>query len=509
MDRLSRRRFLATGMSAAAATALGRLLIRAQEEGGPVDPAYNVLFIAVDDLRPQLGCYGDELVKSPNIDRLAASGLVFARAYCQQAVCSPSRTSLLTGRRPDTTRVYDLQTHFRDTIPDVVALPQQFKAHGYHSQGFSKIYHGGLDDKQSWSRPWWGPRRPQYASPEGTALMERLIAEAKAAGWDGRDSRTRPRGLPAEAPDVADNELADGATTDEAIRVLNEVRNEPFFLAAGYLKPHLPFVAPKRHWDLYDRDEFSLAPNPYPPKNAPLYALTNWGELRAYYGMPKQGPVTDEQARELIHGYYACASYTDAQVGRLMDELERLGLRDNTVIILWGDHGWQLGEHGIWCKHTNFETSVWSPLIISVPGQRSAGHTSDALVEFVDIYPSLCDICGVPLPQGLEGTSFKPLLDDPDRPWKKAAFSQYPRAIPGQGRGMGYSIRTDRYRFTEWSVPEKDFVEYELYDHEVDPQENTNIAGRPENAELVRELADLLHGGWQAALPPGVEPPPG
>ena len=506
MPQLSRRRFLATGISAAAAAAFGRLLLDAQDDR---QPGYNVLFIAVDDLRPQLGCYGDEVVHSPNLDRLAASGLVFTRAYCQQAVCSPSRTSLLTGRRPDTTRVYDLETHFRDTIPNVVTLPQQFKAHGYHTQAFSKIYHGGLDDAPSWSRPWWGPQRPQYASPEGQALMQRLTAEARAAGWDGRDAAGRPRGLPFEAPDVADNELADGATADEAIRVMNEVKDRPFFLAVGFLKPHLPFVAPKRYWDLYDPPGLTLADNPFPPKGAPLYALSSWGELRAYYGMPKQGPVTDEQARQLIHGYYACVSYTDAQIGRLMEELDRLGLRQKTVIILWGDHGWQLGEHGMWCKHTNFETSVWSPLIISVPGQRSAGRTSDALVEFVDIYPSLCDTCGVPLTEGLEGTSFRPLLANPNRPWKKVAFSQYPRTIPRQGPAMGYSLRTDRYRFTEWRARNTDFVEYELYDHKVDPDENTNVAGRPEHAELVRRLAKLLHDGWRAALPPGAEAPEG
>jgi iduronate 2-sulfatase len=438
-------------------------------------------------------------VQSPNIDRLAERGTVFTRAYCQQAVCSPSRTSLLTGRRPDTTRIYNLEDHFRDTIPDVITLPQQFKLNGYHSQGMSKVYHGGLDDKESWSVPHWRPSRPGYLKPETRALMQRLVEEARAKGVDVRNQRQRPRGPAWEDPDVQDNELADGATADHAIETLREIKGGPFFLAVGFLKPHLPFVAPKRYWDLYDPSGIELADNPFAPQDAPQYALSNWGELRNYYGMPKEGPVTDEQARQLIHGYYACTSYTDAQIGRVVAELERLGLRDNTVIVLWGDHGWQLGEHGMWCKHTNFETSVHSPLIISVPGQQAA--TCGALVEFVDIYPTLCEACGLPLPEGLEGTSFMPLVEDPKRPWKRAAFSQYPRSIPGQGRSMGYSMRTDRYRFTEWSVPDKGFVEHELYDHEVDPKENVNIAGRPENAELVKQLAEQLEEGWRGALP--------
>ncbi len=499
MKPLSRRDFLGLGLAGVAGSALYRplaSLLGAEERAGR---KRNVLFIPVDDLRPSLGCYGTSVVHSPNLDRLAASGTVFTRAYCQQAVCSPSRTSLMTGCRPDTTKVYDLHTHFRQTIPDVVALPEQFKAHGYHTQGLSKVYHGGLDDAQSWSVPHWRPKRPGYASQAGRDLIKRLYKEAREAGKDLKNWRNRPRGMPWEAPDVADNELADGATADQAIADLNKIKDRPFFLAVGFLKPHLPFVAPKKYWDLYDPDKIELADNPFAPQDAPHYALSNWGELRQYYGMPKKGPVTDEQARKLIHGYYACTSYTDAQIGRLLDELERLGLRDNTIVIVWGDHGWQLGDHGMWCKHTNYETSVWSPLIISVPGQKPA--KCDALVEFVDIYPSLCELCGVPLPETLEGTSFAPLIADPNRPWKRAAFSQYPRSIPGQGRAMGYSMRTDRYRFTEWRALKTDFREYELYDHQVDPKENVNIAQRPENAELVAKLTQQLHEGWKAALP--------
>ncbi|MBU0608851.1 MAG: sulfatase [Armatimonadetes bacterium] len=493
---MNRREFLKLSLAGGAGLLLGSSLLRAQDGARK----RNVLFIAVDDLRPTIGCYGAPVIQTPNLDRLAARGTVFNRAYCQQAVCSPSRTSLLTGRRPDTTQVFDLETHFRKTIPDVVTLPEQFKAHGWHTEGISKIFHGGLDDTQSWSVPHWTPKSKQYQTEASDELMKRLRAEAQAAGVDLKDWRKAPRGPAVEAPDVPDNALADGLSCDHALEALGRLKGQAFFLAVGFLKPHLPFVAPKRYWDLYDRASLKLADNPFAPQDAPQYALSNWGELRAYHGMPREGAVTDDQARELIHGYYAAASYTDAQIGRLLDELQRLGLQDDTIVIVWGDHGWQLGEHGMWCKHTNYETSVWSPLIISVPGQTPA--KCDALVEFVDIYPSLCELCDVPRPQGLEGCSFAPLVRDSRRPWKTAAFSQYPRGIRGQGPAMGYSMRTDRYRFTEWRARKTDFREYELYDHQVDPTENVNIAPRAENAELVKRLAAQLQTGWQGALPP-------
>lgn len=505
MAKLTRRDLLRIGTAGLAGAALARTFTDTRWASAQDGRPLNVLFIAVDDLRPTIGCYGAPVIRTPHIDRLAARGTVFTRAYCQQAVCSPSRTSLLTGLRPDTTRVYDLETHFRDTIPDVVTLPQQFMAAGYHAQALGKIYHGGLNDEKSWTAPHWTPRRPGYLLPETQELVRRLVEEARAQGVDVSDARRRPRGPAWEDPDVPDNALADGATCDRALELLGELQQQAFFLAVGFLKPHLPFVAPKRYWDLYDPNDIELADNPFAPQDAPQYALSNWGELRNYHGMPGQGPVTDDQARRLIHGYYACTSYVDAQVGRLLDELQRLGLLERTVVILWGDHGWHLGDHGLWCKHTNYENSVWSPLIISVPGQRPA--PCDALVEFVDIYPALCDICGVPLPEGLEGSSFKPLLDDAARPWKAAAFSQYPRNIRGQGRAMGYSMRTDRYRFTEWRALNTDFREYELYDHTVDPKENVNVAGRPENAALVAQLIEQLHADWKGALPPGMGAP--
>ena len=510
MRQFSRREFLAAGVVGGAGMFVPGLLKNALA----ADRKRNVLFIAVDDLRPELGCYGVPVIKSPNIDALARRGTVFNRAYCQQAVCSPSRTSLLTGRRPDTTKIYDLQTHFRLTLPDVITLPEHFKTHGYHTLGFSKIYHGGLDDPRSWSVPHWTPGGPGYAKPE---TLEFLQKERQRLLKEGRDLRTRVlekdpetgialkvsqprfrvRGPSWEDPDVPDDTLPDGKTADAAIQALRTIKDKTFFLAVGFLKPHLPFVAPKKYFDLYPFESLSLAANPFPPKDCPDIALTNWGELRAYSDIPQKGDLSRNKATELIRGYYAATSYVDAQIGRILRELDELGLRDNTVIVLWGDHGWHLGEHGLWCKHTNFENATRSLLILSAPGQKNAGEKTNALAEFVDIYPTLCELCDLPIPKGLEGTSLAPVMKNPHRPWKKAAFSQYPR-----GKVMGYSVRTDSYRYTEWAEPRKDPVGVELYDHRTDPAENVNIADRAENKALVENLSKTLRAGWRAAVPP-------
>src|SRR5687767_10068839 len=458
----------------------------------------NVLFIAVDDLRPQLNCYGQSQMKTPNLDALARSGLLFNRAYCQQAVCSPSRTSLLTGRRPDSTKVYDLETHFRDTIPDVVTLPQHFKANGYHTQSFGKIYHGGLDDKVSWSVPHTPAPGAAYADRKILANIQADREKAKAEGLKGRALNRRVKGPPLEIADVSDDsKLPDGATADNAIGVMRDVKDKPFFLAVGFVKPHLPFVAPKKYFDLYPLESIQLPPDMRRPKDAPDFATTDWGELRAYDGMPKSGPVPDQQAKELIRAYYAATSYMDAQVGRLLAELDKLGLAQNTIVILWGDHGWHLGEQGSWCKHTNFENATRAALMIRAPGHhKQPGAKTDALVEFVDIYPALCELAGLKLPDGLEGQSFVPLLDDPSRTWKRAAFSQYPRQ-----KNMGYSIRTDRHRYTEWRGPDGAILARELYDHQADPRETVNVAAAPDQAETVAGLSKMLNEGWRAAGP--------
>ncbi|MBI4623218.1 MAG: sulfatase [Verrucomicrobia bacterium] len=471
----------------------------------------NVLFFAVDDLRPEFGAYGASYVRSPNLDRIAKAGITFNRAYCQQAVCSPTRSSLMTGTRPDTTKVWDLVTHFRVALPNVVTLGQHFKNNGYFVQGMGKIYHGGFDDAPTWSVPWQTPKAAAYGLPENIALNQRQFASEpdgatskKGAKKNKKQATPRnSRGPAFEGADVPDDTFQDGRVADLAVSTLREIsrKQEPFFLAVGFIKPHLPFVAPKKYWDLYDPAKIQLAPNKFRPKDAPDYAVQPGGEMRAYHGVP-EGSIPDDLARQLKHGYYAAISYMDAQVGKILDELERLGLRKNTIIVLWGDHGWKLGEHDAWCKHSNVENDTNAPLLLSVPGMKHAGTRTDALVEFVDIYPTLSELAGLPLPKHLEGASFRPVLDDPRRAWKPAAFSQYPRNQGGLNL-MGYSMRTDRHRFTVW-VDRNDHTKVdaiELYDHQTDPQENTSIAKAPANAALVERLMAQWRQGWRGAMP--------
>jgi iduronate 2-sulfatase len=495
---------LATGLLLAAGTELGAGASAAIHPSFTPDPAFstppssfkmpseklNVLFIAVDDLRLQLGCYGNKQVISPNIDSIARDGLLFENAYCQQALCAPSRASLLSGLRPDSTRIYNLETPLRSVLPNLVTLPQLFKENGYETVSIGKIYHHPQDDfPQGWSTK---PYRngSGYASPEELEIIKAKLAF---------NSDGNPIGHPYEAADVPDNTYAEGRNTDFALGEIQRLQKtgRPFFLAMGFNKPHLPFIAPKKYWDLYDPNKLPLAPNPYPPENVTPYSLTDFGELRGYYEMPKKGAVPDVIARKLVHGYHACVSYTDAQIGRILAELDRLGLREKTIVILWGDHGWKLGEHGSWCKHTNFENDTHAPLLISVPGMKNAKMRTRALVEFVDIYPSLAELNRLPLPAHLEGKSFVPLLQQPGRSWKKAAFSQYPR-----GTIMGYTMKTRDFRYTEWRNIKSDAVmAQELYDHRKDPMENRNVAGLPEYAGTVMELGQQMKAGWRAALP--------
>ncbi len=516
---------------------------------GPAGP--NVLFIAVDDLRPELGCYGNHGVQSPSIDRLARRGVLFERAYCQVPLCGPTRTSLLTGLRPDTTGVVHNHTHFRDRFPHLVTLPEHFKSHGYHAVTMGKIFHGGLKDPKSWSGPLELPpayrRYPSpavggYQLPQNKQTVLRKREAAKQAGLTGSQAWGMTCGPAVEAADVPDSAYQDGVVGDMGVEAIRRFKNRPFFIAVGFYKPHLPFVAPKRYWDLYDPTEIDLADNPFGPKDCPPLALPPSLELRAREGIPKIGPVPDDTARTLIHGYYACTSYIDAQIGRLLDELDRHGLRDKTIVVLWGDHGWQLGEHGLWGKASNFETSARVPLIVAAPGPFARGEKARGLVEFIDIYPTLCELAGLPLPEHLEGTSFVPLLEDPARSWKSAAFTQYPCPALREWAGlplekgmqgmfaplmeevkkklkahdpggynfeaynehvMGYSMRTNRHRFVYWTDdrrPDRP-VAMELYDHQTDPDENVNVAGDPRNRALVEQLILQLKAGWRAARP--------
>lgn len=461
---------------------------RADETSRP-----NVLFIAVDDLRPELGCYGVSRIKSPHIDRLASQALVFDRAYCQQAICMSSRASLLSGYRPDKGRIYQNGPLFQH-VPDALTLNQHFLNHGYETVAMGKIYHHASDYSKGWSLPPFNPKGEWIGRGYLDKESQRIAREFDKAHPDAERKGIGPA---FEAPDVPDDAYSAGMLAAHAVRELRRLKDQRFFLAVGFAKPHLPFNAPKTYWDLYQPADIRLAANPREPGNMPRENATNWGELRSYHGIPKNGPLPDDLARKLVHGYQACISYTDAMIGRVLDELDRLGLSENTVVVLWGDHGWKLGEHGMWCKHTNFELDARAPLIIRAPGMKARGSHTKALAEFVDIYPTLCELCGLDLPKHLEGTSAAPLLANPDQPWKKAAFSQYPN-----GKLMGYTMRTDRYRYTEWrDLKTKTVKSRALYDHQGDPGENTNIAGEPDNADLVASLANQLSEGYQAAMP--------
>lgn len=455
----------------------------------------NVLFIAVDDLRPELGCFGQTHIHSPNIDRLAQSGVLFRRAYCQVAVCGATRTSLLTGMRPDTSGVYANAIYFRKPFPDVVTLPQHFKQQGYHVVGMGKIYHH--NDPPSWSEPWTGFPALVWKRPENEKLVQRLMQEATAKGLKGYARSRACRGPPFEAAEVPDEAYADGQCAALAIETLRRIKDRRFFLAVGFVRPHLPFNSPQKYWDLYGADDIRLPDYRKPPKGAPPFALTSWGELRSYYGVPAKGPVSEAMARQLIHGYYASVSYTDACVGRVVDELDRLGLRDKTIVVLWGDHGWKLCDYNCWCKHTNFELDTHVPLIIDAPGAAGNGQSCDRLVEFLDIYPTLCELAGSPEPEHVEGQSLAAWLENPQAPGREAAFSQYPR-----GSIMGRSMRTDRYRFTLWTSrknPAK-VVAAELYDHRADPGETVNLAADPRHRELIDRLTEKIRRQWPGGI---------
>ena len=503
---LTRREFLEAAGSCAAAglAALSGLPLAARAFSGRP----NILFIIVDDLRPELGCYGTPLIRTPNIDAVARRGVTFTRAYCQQSLCNPSRASVLTGTRPDTIRVWDQSTHFRDSKPDVATIPQYFKSRGYETAGVGKVFHTSLEDPPSWSLSKPALRiQSEYASPEIRKRTARRAGVAQMLGKSEGWIESVLQGPAVESYDAPDGKYLDGKVTEAGLKLLRRMggKKKPFFLAVGYYKPHLPFVAPKKYWDLYDPQEIPMAANNFPPRDAPPFALNDMFELACYEGFShvhraSQKGLSEYNARLLKHGYYACVSFVDAQVGRLLAELDRLKLRENTIVVIWGDHGWKLGEHRAWGKQTNYEVDTRAPLIISAPGASNGSHSQAALVECVDIFPTLCELAGLAGPQGLEGLSLGPLLDGRPRPWKIAAFSQFPRGF--QGKIMGRSIRTERFRYVEWrGWISGRFIAREVYDHETDPQENVNIANRPENEDLVRSLASILDGGWWRALP--------
>ena len=458
----------------------------------------NVLFIAVDDLRPEINASGSKLIKTPNLDRIAARGTTFDRAYCQQAVCSPSRSSLMTGRRPDATRVWDLETHFRKALPDAITVAQHFKNHGYYSQSMGKIFHGGFDDAPSWSEPSQYPKATPYASPQAL----KMIADPA-----NIDKKGRARGPAVESADVPDDTFIDGKVARLAVATLAKLKQkeQPFFLAVGMAKPHLPFVAPKKYWDLYNPNDIYVPAYQKLPAGAPEFVGHNNSELKSYADIPNDGAIDDATARHLRHGYYAAISYMDAQVGLILDALEKEGLVENTIIVLWGDHGWQLGEHGLWHKHTNFEIAARAPLLISMPGQKAAGRKSASLAEFIDIYPTLADACGLPKPKDIDGVSLRPILDDADAKVRPVAISQYPRSDAGKSL-MGYSIRDDRWRLVLWRDRKDNSIHAtELYDEANDPHETVNVATKAEHAELIARLSKFIPAPIAPATPENTE----
>lgn len=442
----------------------------------------NVLIFFMDDLRPELGCYGDESMITPQIDKLAAEGMVFDRAYCQQAICGPSRISMMSGKYPYRLGIQDLWTPLRKNIPDALSLPQYFKQAGYVTLSYGKVYHHHSDDQLSWTEL---PDKPgqKYASPEVLESIRLRSEQAEREGLSDREKFGRTQGPPVEMAEVDDDVYQDGAVALQAIEALQRYKDQPFFLCVGFSKPHLPFNAPKKYWDLYQRESFGV-PDRILPENAPKIAFTNWGELRAYEGVPKEGFLSDEQTLELRHGYAAATSYADAQVGRVLAELERLGLRENTIVALWGDHGYKLGDYGQWCKHTNFELDARVPLIVSAPGFEG-GKRSSALVEIVDLFPTMVALAGGEMPEALDGKSLLPVLEDPSATLRDFALSEYRR-----GKTLGFTLRTERWRYTEW-VDEKTrtVTARELYDHLDTQLAPMNVVDLPEHRELVAQLS--------------------
>ena len=486
---------------------------------------YNVLFIAVDDLKPDIKSFGYKETVTPGLDKLAKSSTIFTSAYCQQAVCGPTRASLLTGLRPDKTQVWDLQTLIRSKNPDIVTLPQLFRNNGYQTIGMGKIFDPRSVDKSSDELSWSVPYKKKFPLAQGyedlafetyqsADIKAKEKAGAKMGGGDDAKSEVK---VSTECLDVPDDAYMDGAMANYAVKQLKELKNSssPFFMAVGFKKPHLPFVAPKKYWDLYDRNKLSLAAWQEKSKDGPEVAYHNSGELRSYNDITpveseaKKGDLLklpDSKQRELIHGYYACISYIDAQIGKLMEALKANGLDKNTIVIVWGDHGWHLGDHSLWCKHSNFEQATRVPMIISVPGVTN-GKDYRQPVEFVDIYPTLCELTGLPVGSYLDGKSLVPALKDNHAKIKDFAISQYPR---GAGKGaretMGYSLRNKQYRFTEWvgnffntakKFSAADIKAIELYDLVNDPNETKNLAADPKMKKVVDELSAQLHAYYE------------
>ena len=489
----------------------------------------NILFVSIDDLRPTLGAYGDAVVVSPNLDRFAKEGMTFRQTFCQAAVCAPSRASLMTGIRPDSTRVWHLGDKFREINPETVTMPQYFSKFGYHTVNIGKIFHNYMPDSISWDEPDLRPSqfvKPEWVGRDGETFY--ISEEVNKSQAIKRDSLLRLRPIryadgwntgPAwEDADVHDSLYYDGAQTELAKRTLTRLakNDQPFYMGLGFFRPHLPFAVPKKYWDLYNRDEIPLAPNPEIPEGAPLHSMNSMYELRHYDGFGHIGhPTSDyrmseDTVRILRHGYYASVSYVDALFGELVSHLKELGIYENTIIIVWGDHGWKLGDHNSWGKMTNYNIDLKVPMIIRYPDQKNRGVQTFAFTELVDMFPSLCELAGIEVPDYMQGTSFVPLLENPELPWKTAAFSQFHRRpnVSADGkRYMGYSINTKEFHYIEWyrwdhkTGTRGEYTTAELYDRQNDPFEKENIAENEDFKKVVEGLSKQLADGWKKAMP--------
>jgi iduronate 2-sulfatase len=489
----------------------------------------NVLFISIDDLRPLLGVYGDSIAITPNIDQIASEGIYFKQAFCQAAVCAPSRASLMTGLRPDSTRVWHLGDQFRVINKNAVTMPQYFSKHGYYTINLGKIFHNYMPDSISWDEPDLRPSRylkEDWLMRDGETFY--ISEEVNRTQKIKRDSllKIRPKryadgwntGPAWEAADVHDTMYYDGAQTKLAIQKLSELakKKEPFYMGLGFFRPHLPFAVPKKYWDMYKKDEIPLPANPNMPEGAPLHAMNSMYELRSYDGFhslahpTKNYRMSEDTMRILRHGYYASVSYVDALLGQIIEHLKKLDLYNNTIIVIWGDHGWKLGDHNSWGKMTNYNIDLKVPVIIKSPYQEKTGLTSNALIELVDLFPSVCELAGIPIPEYMQGNSFVPLLANPNRPWKKAAFSQFhrrPKVSADGKRYMGYSMNTTHYHYIEWygwdhkNGLKKEFINAELYDRQRDPFETQNIAQKSELKQVCIKLSKQLKYGWRNACP--------
>ena len=457
-------------------TALGFAAVQAAQKP-------NVLLILVDDLKPAMGCYGDNAAITPNMDALARRGMRFDMAYCNQAVCAPSRFTLMLGAHSTSTGLYGLGSHLRKAWPGAVTMPQHFAKHGYRTESLGKVFHighGNQGDPESFSVPHFHDKVIEYLDPESTDGGKLTREEALFTNQKLGQIRSLPRGAAYESPMANDADYADGRVADETVKRLKAAKQRlakddtPFFITAGFVRPHLPFSAPKKYWDMHDPAKLPMPVNKAFPKDAPKVALKRGGEIAAFKPVPSNGEIDEELTRKLIHGYYASTSYVDAQIGKVTRALEELGLAKDTIVVLWGDHGWHLGDLSIWTKHTNFEQANRIPIIIVAPGLAKPGSVTSQLAETVDIFPTLSELAGLPAskgPQPIDGVSLVPVLKNPNARVRDHAFHAYPR-----GKKLGRAIRTQRYRLVEWknhSDPNAG-VDYELYDYKADPWETQN-----------------------------------